>query len=385
MNSLYLALMLVKRILGKKKHLVFLVLVPAMSVSLLMTLLGDTASDKILLETVNLDRGGLGKLMVSEWEDHTEFRIRQAESSVEAEDRVMKQKSEAALIIPEGFTEELLAGRQPAVELKEFNFTEAAYLVGNTVEAEVRQLIGTAERVQASGNLTQGEAVSEIKRIYQEKRDKAAVYRIEKRDYMKGQRVTNSTGLLLIFIMAMAGGAMSKILEDRRSMTFQRLYASPLRHWELMGGHFLGCMLVGTIQIVFVLTVSRLLSRGDYGISFGAQLLVLECFLLASLGIFAALAVFNKGAEQNNMLHSLIMTPTCMLGGCFWPVSVMPEPMQKLSNFVPQKWVVEAVAKLANGASLRDIPYHLGIVVLFGVVLLSFGTAIMNPEESPRV
>jgi ABC-2 type transport system permease protein len=55
--------------------------------------------------------------------------------------------------------------------------------------------------------------------------------------------------------------------------------------------------------------------------------------------------------------------------------------MQKLGNFVPQKWAVEAVAMLSRGTDFSGVRLHLAILLLFGVVLLSFGTSVMKPGE----
>ena len=49
------------------------------------------------------------------------------------------------------------------------------------------------------------------------------------------------------------------------------------------------------------------------------------------------------------MINSMIVTPTCMLGGCFWPLAIMPEFMQKIANLHPAKWAIEAVEIAATG------------------------------------
>lgn len=383
MNSLYIAFWLVKRLLGKGRHVVFLLLVPALAVSLFIMIIQSYSSDKISVEVVNLDRGPLGAVLIEEWKVHHEILVRMNGDRSRAEELVLQQKAEAAVIIPENYTGELLEGRKPKIELKELKWSEAAFLVHHTVQTEAVQLTNTVQRTIRSEHGKESDEEAILK-IYREKQEKASVYRMEQRDYLLGQRVSTSTGLFLIFIMVSAMATMSVIQEDKRSMTLQRLMASPVRRSELMAGHFLGCMLVGTVQILFVLAVTRLPAWGDYGISFGAQWLVLECFLLASLGMFAAVAGLMRGSERNSVVQPLILTPTCMVGGCFWPLEIMPESMQKLANFVPQKWVIDAVTRLSSGAGLMDIPYHLGILIMFGVVLLSFGMAVLEPDASGK-
>ena len=111
----------------------------------------------------------------------------------------------------------------------------------------------------------------------------------------------------------------------------------------------------------------------------------MEAFILASLGIASAVAGMVKNADQLGIVNTLVMTPTCMIGGCFWPIAFMPDFMQKLANFVPQKWAIESMKLLAQGNDVSSIGIHLGILVLFAVVLLGFGAAVLHPGEQNGV
>lgn len=379
MNSIPIALTLTKRMLGNKKGFFFLLVLPALAVAAALFVLLGISANEVTVEVLNRDKGTLGGVLVSELEEHREFKLRLVDKRADAEEKMIRQLAEAALIIPENFTEKVKSGQVPEVELKQLKYNEAVYFARTAVQSEVSQLADQAARLRKAGATVELE--DQILKVYRDKREQAPIIRMARRDYGADDRVTATTGLLLIFLMSLAANSMGVIREDRQKRTLERLFASPVRPWELMLGHLLGCFLVGTLQILFVLTATRMLSGSGYPIAFGSQWLVLECFLLASLGLFAAVTALIDNTEHINTVHTLVITPTCMLGGCFWPVEVMSEPMQKLSNFVPQKWVIEAVGKLASGASLKDIPYHLGIVLLFGFILLSFGTAIWRPDD----
>jgi ABC-2 type transport system permease protein len=58
-----------------------------------------------------------------------------------------------------------------------------------------------------------------------------------------------------------------------------------------------------------------------------------------------------------------------MLGGCFWPIQFMPEKLQKISNFIPQKWAIEAIEKLQSGVGIKGIYMNVFILIGFTVVL----------------
>ncbi|MNG33860.1 hypothetical protein D3C84_1202060 [compost metagenome] len=60
---------------------------------------------------------------------------------------------------------------------------------------------------------------------------------------------------------------------------------------------------------------------------------------------------------------------------------MMPEYMQKLANFIPQKWVLEAADRLSAGGGLSDIAIPVVILALFALVLLAFGAAVLRPNQ----
>ncbi|MNT80068.1 ABC-2 type transporter [compost metagenome] len=104
--------------------------------------------------------------------------------------------------------------------------------------------------------------------------------------------------------------------------------------------------------------------------------------MLAALGMAMAIAGLAGNNENGGAFNTLIITPTCMIGGCFWPFQIMPDYMQKLANFVPQKWAIEAISILSTGGRLADVGLHLAILTLFGLVLLSFGTTALLPDSA---
>lgn len=380
MNSWHIAWLLIRRTLGRRKGIISYLLLPALVVILAVGLLGGVGTEEIRLEVVNRDQGALGRLMIQAWEAHPEFRVEVSASEEEAQDSLESQKSDVILIIPESFTEELLASKFPKVQLKQLRYNEAVLLTRNAAQYEITLLARSLERIRLQGGDIR-DLTAEAAELYQEKGERGARVQPGGMPVYSDQRITTSFGMLIMFLMLLVGSSVGIILDDKRNQTLQRIYASPVKPIEISWGNFLGCFMLGTIQIIFVMLVTRLVMNYDFGSAAAPQFLVLECFLLAALGIAAAVSVLMRDSEPMNIMGSLIITPTCMLGGCFWPMEIMPESMQKLANFVPQKWAIEALSKLAAGGGLGDIVYHMGILVLFGAVLLSFGLSVLLPGE----
>jgi ABC-2 type transport system permease protein len=58
-----------------------------------------------------------------------------------------------------------------------------------------------------------------------------------------------------------------------------------------------------------------------------------------------------------------------MLGGCFWPVAMMPGYMQKISYLMPQWWALNAIQKMQSGEALNAIQLNI-------IILLAFASAL---------
>jgi ABC-2 type transport system permease protein len=72
-----------------------------------------------------------------------------------------------------------------------------------------------------------------------------------------------------------------------------------------------------------------------------------------------------------------------MLGGCFWDISIMPEFMQKIGYFVPQRWALNAIYLLQTGGGQNDILMDLLILAAFAAALVL--TAVFKFSRSNNV
>jgi len=56
-----------------------------------------------------------------------------------------------------------------------------------------------------------------------------------------------------------------------------------------------------------------------------------------------------------------------MISGCFWPMEIMPKSLQRIADFLPQKWTIGAIQKLQMGGSTDQIIINLLIIVAFAL------------------
>jgi ABC-2 type transport system permease protein len=181
------------------------------------------------------------------------------------------------------------------------------------------------------------------------------------------------TGYLVMFVFFAAALSAEAIVRERQNNTLERLLSSSVKREAILGGMFAGSAAKGLIQIIIFWTVGLLLFKIDLGISPVATILlsVLMVIMSSAFGIMlATLARTQRSAGSIAVLTSLILAP---LGGCWWPLFILPRWMQALAKITPHGWANTGFNKLMLfGADFSDvIPEMLilvGFTVLFGII-----------------
>jgi ABC-2 type transport system permease protein len=102
--------------------------------------------------------------------------------------------------------------------------------------------------------------------------------------------------------------------------------------------------------------------------SFGEMLGILLLFSLVAIALALLLTAFSKNSKGASALQTLIITPTCLLAGCFFPAEIMPDTVQKISSFLPQHWLLVTITKLQDGQAIGSLVLNLIILVAFAAV-----------------
>lgn len=382
MNSLTIAWNMIRQIAGTKKGALMHILLPCIVVTLAVFLMGQDNYSQARILYVNEDTGAASGHLLDELAGKSDYELKEIASEAELKEQITSGKGEAGFVIPQGYTESIVSGNPEPVRMYELKTSEASSMLRLALQ-QLAQGIDATAKLTGRSEKSEGEADTEA---FADVLEQSAKHNISsvKHDlqlYPKpGLNVV--TGFTLMFLMGLINSTVSKIMEERRRRTMARVFSAPVRAWEITLGNFLGSFAVGISQIALVLLFSGYVLRYDYDVPFLLHFLVLGAFMLVSMGIASAVAGLIRNPQNAGMINSLIITPTCMLGGCFWPVSFMPEFMQKAANFVPQKWAIEAVEKLSEGGGMTSIILPLGILGLMAVVLLAIGSSILRPAET---
>ncbi|MCA0970574.1 ABC transporter permease [Halobacillus litoralis] len=182
-----------------------------------------------------------------------------------------------------------------------------------------------------------------------------------------------SAGFTIMFVMIAMLSSTGVLLEARKNGVWYRLMATPASKFEIMLGYLLAFFLIGWVQFGVLMAASSLIFGVYWGSVLGNIVLV-SALLLCTIGLGLFIAGFVETSEQQSIYGNVIIFSTCMLGGVYWPIEIMPEFMQRIADFVPQTWAMDGFRELTTGAgAVSDILMPLAVLTAFTVVFLAVG------------
>ena len=182
---------------------------------------------------------------------------------------------------------------------------------------------------------------------------------------------TPSVLLLFVFITSLAGAG--AIIQTRRLGVSRRMYGTPTTARQILAGETLGRFIVAGGQALFLFFAGTFLFGVDWGDPLGAfALIVMFVAVGASVGMLVG-TIFST-PEQAGSVGPPIGIALGMLGGCMWPLEIVPEPMQAFGHLFPHAWAMDAwIELIGRGGTIVDILPQLGVLAGFVAVLFPLG------------
>lgn len=170
------------------------------------------------------------------------------------------------------------------------------------------------------------------------------------------------------------GGTMAIVVGERERGTLKRLLVSPLHPAAYFGGIVLALGAVAVLQAVVVFAVAWPLgARYQGSVALGALVVGLSVCSYVGIG-FVFAARYARRAEDLNGPLAAFGVPLLVLGGTFFPLSLMPDFLAVLARLNPVLHMSEALKAVAGrGAGVHDIAGELVFLVAFSALALVLG------------
>lgn len=172
-------------------------------------------------------------------------------------------------------------------------------------------------------------------------------------------------GYTVMFVFFIIGMVRSAIRQERFNGTFRRLLSLPVNRSDLLTGKLLAAGLIGFGQVLLLFGAGALLFHLKLGNDPLTFLLLTAALLFAatSIGLAAATTRLKSGA----MTAPLILS--ALLGGCVFPLDLMPPSLRTLSYLVPHRWALTGYQNLiVRGLGLQEVLPQIAVLLGFGLV-----------------
>jgi ABC-2 type transport system permease protein len=154
--------------------------------------------------------------------------------------------------------------------------------------------------------------------------------------------------MAVFFLFFTVQFGVTSLLEERNDGTMARLLAAPIRPGSILAAKLLTSFMLGLISMFVLVVATSLLFGASWGNPAGVVVLVVAAILSAT-GIMALIATFAKNAEQAGNWQSVVAVVLGLFGGTFFPVSLAPGILSRLTFIAPQAWFMRGLGDLRGG------------------------------------
>jgi ABC-2 type transport system permease protein len=176
-------------------------------------------------------------------------------------------------------------------------------------------------------------------------------------------------------------GPINVFPELKKQGVLRRLHTTPIRVWQ----YFLATMFSQAIIGIFALAVMFVASMLIFDLKVTGNFveIALYCALgiIMILGIGLSIGGWASNERQAAPLANLVVFPMMFLSGTFFPRFLMPDWLQKVSDFLPLTPVIDGIRLLTTeGKHLIDLGPQLGMIAVWLVVVYAIAFRVFRWE-----
>ncbi len=179
-------------------------------------------------------------------------------------------------------------------------------------------------------------------------------------------------GYLVMFVFFAAAVTAESIVRERQNNTLERLIASSVSKSTILGGIYTGTVIRGLIQLIIFWGIGILAFNIDPGKSPLAVAILSLLMVVMSAAFAVMLATLVRTQRSAGSLATVTALILAPLGGCWWPLFILPDWLQTVAKISPHAWANNGFNQLMLfGADFGAVVPEMLALVVFTVI---FGT-----------
>jgi ABC-type multidrug transport system permease subunit len=318
------------------------------------------------LTLVDDDGGAVARYFISDLEGQG-----LALDLVTADEAATLENKVRTLVIPSGFTADVVAGSQVILHLEtDPGASQEASLLGRArIVRAISRTIGHLIARSATDGAVSPESFDDVAAV-------PDLVRVESRYAGRSEVVPSGfsqsipgNAVMFVMLIALTYGA-ATLTGERSAGLLHRLATTPLSRREIILGKILGRLVIASVQVTILVAVA-LVAHLAFDVVIGNVVnlwvvLLVYAMCVAPLGvIFGAWFEEPDRAANIGVIATIVMAA---LGGCWWPLEIVPKSMQQLALVLPTTWAMRALHGVVSfGRGLPELATPLAVLAAFAI------------------
>jgi len=374
-RALYITLNEVRLYLQDKGDLAFSLLLPIVTFALMYGAFGGQTLFTSTARIVDLDGGAQAVRLVEQLDAVDGISIEML-TAADADSRLDRSDVQLVLIIPEGFTDTLMAGGDVTLLFKQRgNGGQEGQILASIVRSvaeEMNQEFQAVRQVQAN---LQGTGISDerirlaVQNLLAKEREQPLVGVTEEVVGGSPDFITlYLPGIVTMYVLFALTMSAQVIVEERRRGTLERLLTTRLTAGELFFGKFMASTARGFVQTLILLGLAYAVFQFFTPLSFLQVLAITFLFAAAAAALGMIIASIARTQAAANWIGVVFTMFMVMLGGTFFEIT-KGSVLDTISKISINTYANEAMRTIVvDGGSLGDT--GLSLVVMAGVIVV---------------
>jgi len=282
----------------------------------------------------------------------------------EAERLLDLNAARAVLVVPEGFSRDISAGRTAIIQVLISGDN------ANTATTVMGYALSIVREAGAQGRVEIAPPIGVEPRIWYNPELRSTLFLVP--------------GLIayIAMITAVASTALS-IVREKENGTLEQVKMAPIGTFAFVVGKTVPYFLISLGSAALIILASMMLFGLPMRGSWPGLLLAMSLFLIGALAtglVISTVADSQQVAFQMALLISLL--PTLILSGFIFPISSMPRALQLVTNVVPARYFLVALRGIVlKGAAVTTLLVPLAALAAYAAAMLSLASLRLARER----
>jgi len=167
-------------------------------------------------------------------------------------------------------------------------------------------------------------------------------------------------------------------VDDLNSGKTRRIAMSPTRTRDILLAQIVARLVWGALQVAIILGMGSLILGVRLDVQPVHLAVLLLAYMLAAASLGMLLASFFRSIDKANAVGVIVSLVMAALGGCWWPLEIVPGSMRKLALVFPTGETMDALGGMTALGPSAPFPVS-------NVVVLLAMACVMMPLAARRM